>query len=247
MNRPLRLAGITLIATSLGFVAVFDYLARHFGYPDVLDGSADRVLPALVAAGATMRAVWALYAALPGGVALAAILAFPLFRRAGEGVARLGLVAAILAAVAMTAGLMRWPTINYVLARAFVTASADQRVVLSALFDAGNLYLGTLTGEFIGELGLSLWFVTLGVAVARGVGIARWVGYLGAFTGISMSVGAFRNVSSLVTPIAEVNNALLPLCLIVLGVALVSQRAGTSACARATRRAANEPRSTVHS
>ncbi len=241
MNHPLRVAGMTLIATSLGFVAVFDYLARHFGYPDVLDGSAERVLPALVAAGATMRAVWALYAALPGGVALAAILAFPLFRRSGEGMARLGLVAAIVAALAMTAGLMRWPTINYVLGRAFVTASADQRVVLSALFDAGNLYLGTVTGEFIGELALSLWFLTLGIAIARGVGIVRWVGYLGAFTAVSMSVGAFRNVSSLVAPIAEVNNALLPLWLIVLGVALLSQTAAASARARSMRTATNEP------
>jgi hypothetical protein len=141
----------------------------------------------------------------------------------------------------MTAGLMRWPTINYVLGRAFVTASADQRVVLSALFDAGNLYLGTVTGEFIGELALSLWFLTLGMAIARGVGIARWVGYLGAFTAVSMSVGAFRNVSSLVTPVAEVNNALLPLWLIVLGVALLSQTTGASARARAMQSAANEP------
>jgi hypothetical protein len=221
MQYQLRLAGSTLIATSLGFVVVFDYLARHFGYPEVLEGAADRVLPALVAAGATMRGVWALYALLPSGVALAAILAFPLFRRAGDSAARLGLVAAIVATLAMTAGLMRWPTINHVLGRAFVAASADQRRVLAAVFDAGNLYLGTVTGEFIGELALSLWFLTLGLAIVRGVGIPRWVGYAGTFTAVGIGAGAFRNVSSLVVPIAAVNNVLLPLWMIVLGIALV--------------------------
>ena len=50
-SHPHRVAGIALIVTSLGFVAVFNYLATHFGYPDVLDGEAERVLPALVAGG----------------------------------------------------------------------------------------------------------------------------------------------------------------------------------------------------
>lgn len=87
---PFRLAGIALIATSLGFVAVFGYLASHFGYPEVLEGKAADVLPAFVAGGGTMRAVWVVYAILPAGIALSAILAFPLFRRAGERLARLG-------------------------------------------------------------------------------------------------------------------------------------------------------------
>jgi hypothetical protein len=72
---PFRLAGIALIATSLGFVAVFGYLASHFGYPDVLEGKAADVLPAFVAGGGTMRAVWVVYAILPAGIALSAILA----------------------------------------------------------------------------------------------------------------------------------------------------------------------------
>jgi hypothetical protein len=221
VKTSLRIAGATLVATSLGFVAVFDYLGRHLGYPEVLDGPADRVLPALVAAGSTTRGVWTLYAALPSGVAVAAIFAYPLFRRAGETTARLGLVAAIASACAMTAGLMRWPTINHVLGQAYVQSDSAQRLVLSAVFDAGNLYLGTVTGELIGELTLSAWFLTLGVAIVRGVGIARWIGYCGVFVAVSMSVGALRNVSSLAKPIADANNFVLPLWLIVLGVALL--------------------------
>ena len=220
--KTFRLAGITLISTSVGFIAVFSYLAAHFGYPEVLRGTAANVLPALVAGGPTMRAVWAIYAVLPAGVVMAAILAFPLFRRAGERMARLGLVGAVTAAVAMTAGLVRWPTLNYVLGQRFIDAGASERERIAAIFDAGNLYLGTIAGEFIGELGLSLWFFTLSLAILRGVGAWRWTGYAGLFTAASMAVGAFRNLTSWVEPIAALNNSLLGIWLILLGAALVA-------------------------
>jgi hypothetical protein len=152
---PVRLAGITLVTTSLGFVAVFGYLASHFGYPKVLQGTAAEVLPAFVAGGGKMRAVWAVYAILPAGIALSAILAFPTFRRAGERMARLGRFAAITAAVAMTVGLVRWPTVNYALGRRFVAAGPEEQEHIASIFDAGNLYLGKVTGEFIDEVTLS--------------------------------------------------------------------------------------------
>jgi hypothetical protein len=222
--KSFRFAGITLIATSLGFVAVFSYLAAHFGYPEVLEGPAADVLPALVAGGIRMRAVWSVYAVLPAGVVLAAILAYPLFRKRGETISRLGVIAAFTSATSMTAGLMRWPTINYALGRRFVEAGADERQILASIFEAGNLYLGTLTGEFIGEVTLSLWFLTSSVAILRGLEIWRWTGYLGVFTAASMSVGAFRNVSSWVAPMAALNNNLLPIWLIVLGAALIAPK-----------------------
>ena len=218
---PFRLAGITLVMTSLGFIAVFGYLASHFGYPEVLEGKAADVLPAFVAGGGKMRAVWAVYAILPAGIALAALLAFPLFRRAGEGLARLGRFAAITAAVAMTVGLARWPTLNYVLGRRFLAAGPVEQEHIASIFDAGNLYLGNVIGEFIGEVGLSSWFLTLSLAIVRGVGLWRWTGYLGLFTAVSMTVGAFRNLTSLVAPIAALNNNLLPIFLIALGTALI--------------------------
>lgn len=215
-----RIAGVALIASSLGFVAVFSYLASTLGYPDVLDGSAAEVLPAFVAGGDRMRAVWALYAVLPAGIALSAVLAYPLFRARGDALARLGLLAAVTASFAMTAGLMRWPTINYVLAQRFAAASPSEQRMLAVIFDAGNLYLGTITGELVGELCLSLWFFTLSIAVLRGAPMPRWLGYLGVFTSVSMAVGAFRNVAAWLSPVADLNNSLLPLWLIVLGAAL---------------------------
>jgi hypothetical protein len=228
-----RIAGVTLVLTSLGFVAVFSYLAASFGYPEVLDGSAAKVLPAFIAGGVKLRWVWAAYAALPIGVALAAILAYPVLRPSGETSARFGLVAAIVASVAMSAGLLRWPTFHYRLGQRFVQAGVEEQRLIAALFDAANLYLGNVVGEFIGEVAMSTWFATLGLAILRGTGLPRWVGYLGLFTAASLGVGALRNVTGWVAPIAALNNNLLPLWLITLGATMLrgsqssSRRDGT--------------------
>ena len=220
-----QLAGITMIATSLGFVAVFSYLAATFGYPDVLDGEASAVLPALTAGGPKLRWIWALYAALPSGVALTAIVAYPFFRRSSESIARLGVVSAIVSAVAMTAGLSRWPTIHHALAQRFALAGSEERAQLSTLFDAANLYLGNVFGEFIGEVALSIWFATSSLALLRSAISWRWSGHLGLFTAVSMVVGAFRNVTPLVDPVSALNDNLLPVWLVVLGVALLFAKA----------------------
>ena len=218
-----RVAGFILVATSLGFVAVFSYLAARFGYPEVLDGSADHVLPALAAGGAKMRWAWVAYAALPSGITLTAILTRPLLSRAGDTVARLGTLAAVSTTLAMTAGLMRWPTIHHTLAQRYLVASAEERNLLSALFDAANLYLGNVTGEFIGEICLCLWFAATSYALLKhsantGSSSPRWVAYLGFATAASMSIGALRNVTSAVNGLAEFNNSLLPIWLVILGV-----------------------------
>lgn len=224
--RQHRLAGFILVSTSLGFIVIFSYLATAFGYPDVLDGEARVVLPAFAAGGATLRWVWALYAALPLGVAVSALLAFPLLRQAGETLARAGLVAALGSSAAMSAGLARWPTLHHALAQRFVHAGANEQELLAARFDAANLYLGNVTGEFVGELLLSTWFSTLALALLRGIGAPRHLGYLGLFTAVSMVLGAFRNVTEVVDSVAELNNILLPLWLVVLGVALTRPALG---------------------
>jgi hypothetical protein len=217
-------SGLVLIGSSLGFVAVFSYLAASFGYPDVLDGSAAEVLPAFVAGGAKLRWTWAVYAALPAGLALSALLAAPLLQEGGETKARIGRAAALLAALAMTAGLIRWPTLHHALGIRFMKAGVEERQLLATLFDASNLYLGNVTGEFIGEIALSVWFLTTSLAVLRGIGLRRWLGYLGLVTAVSMTIGAFRNVTSLVDPIAAFNNSLLPLWLVIWGTALLLRR-----------------------
>ena len=48
--------GLALVGGAVGFLAVFAYLAASFDYPDVLDGRAEDVLPALLATGDAGRA-----------------------------------------------------------------------------------------------------------------------------------------------------------------------------------------------
>jgi hypothetical protein len=52
-------------------------------------------------------------------------------------------------------GLMRWPSVHWELARAWSSASEGNRVVLAAMFDGLNRYLGNFIGEFLGELSFS--------------------------------------------------------------------------------------------
>jgi hypothetical protein len=50
------------------------------------------------------------------------------------------------------------------------------------------------------------------------------MGLLGVATALAGLLGTFRNVTPLVDPVAEVNNYLLPLWMIVFGVGLLRRR-----------------------
>ncbi|MGH7681744.1 MAG: DUF4386 family protein [Candidatus Eiseniibacteriota bacterium] len=219
-----RIGGIALIGGALAFMGVFGYLAARFNYPAVLDGRADTVLPSLLATGPQGRMVWAIYAFLPLIWLPAAAGASTALGRNRPGTMRLAELFAVVAALAMMLGLMRWPTIHWELARAFANAGAAERATMAALFDGLNTYLGNYIGEFLGELGFSMFFLLTSVAWLSGSQGPRWVGWLGVLTAAAGFLGMFRNVASLVAPIAAMNNYLLPLFMIVLGIALLRVR-----------------------
>ncbi|MFL5635498.1 MAG: DUF4386 family protein [Gemmatimonadaceae bacterium] len=224
-----RVAGVFLIGGALAFIAVFAFLATRFNYPAVLDGSADQVLPALLATGKTGRAVWAIYAFLPLVWLPAGVGAFQALRDVREGSMRLAMLFAVVSAVSMMLGLLRWPSIHWTLAQAFVAGSAAERLAISATFSGLNSFLGNYLGEFLGELAFSMFFLLSGFAMlARGARFPRWVGYLGILTAVAGLVGMFRNTTSLVDPIAAANNYLLPLWMIIFGVSLLHHRPDSS-------------------
>ncbi|MFL5583360.1 MAG: DUF4386 family protein [Gemmatimonadaceae bacterium] len=224
-----RVAGVFLIGGALAFIAVFAFLATRFNYPAVLDGSADQVLPALLATGKTGRAVWAIYAFLPLLWLPAGVGAFQALRDVREGSMRLAMLFAVVSAVSMMLGLLRWPSIHWTLAQAYVAGSAAERLAISATFSGLNSFLGNYLGEFLGELAFSMFFLLSGFAMlARGARFPRWVGYLGILTAVAGLVGMFRNTTSLVDPIAAANNYLLPLWMIIFGVSLLRHRPDTS-------------------
>lgn len=219
--------GASFLLAALAFVGVFSYLAATFDYPQVLDGAASDVLPRLRAGGDTMRAVWALYAflpliLLPGAVGARAACPASPHRM------RLATALAAIASFSMCLGLMRWPSVHWKLAEAFVASSNETRASLAVVFDGLNVYLGNYIGEFLGETTLALFFLLCGLSMRREA-YPRWLGALGIVFAVSFLVGAFRNVAGGVQVVADVNNVLLPLWMGVLGAAMIRYRSVTQA------------------
>jgi hypothetical protein len=225
----IRAGGIALVAGALAFLGVFSYLAARFNYPDVLDGNAQDVLPALLATGVAGRAAWALYSVLPLVFIPAGVAAFEALRVRTVGPVRVGMFFASLAAVSMVLGLMRWPSVHWELARAWGSAVEGDRLVLAAVFDGLNRYLGNFIGEFLGELSFSVFFVLSGVGLLRHERAPRWLSWWGIATGILGLIGMWRNVTPAVNAVAAANNYLLPAWMIGFGVWLVIESRSTAA------------------
>jgi hypothetical protein len=229
MRRPTitsaRAAGVLYVIASLGFLIVFSWLAARFGYPDVLDGRAPDVLPRLLALGGAGRAVWVVYAVLPLLLIPAAVGAAAALRTDGDvgpPALDLAVLLQVVSSLAMTLGLARWSTAQWVLAEAWPHADASQRVALAAIFDALNAYLGNGIGEFVGELALYGSISSFGAVLANR-GAWRMAGFAGV-AALAGWIGMFRNMTTLVQPAADLSNLLLPVFLIAFGVSLVCTR-----------------------
>jgi hypothetical protein len=213
--------GVALVGGALSFLGVFSYLAARFHYPEVLDGRAGDVLPALLATGTEGRVAWAIYGVLPLVFIPAGIGAFEALRERFAGPMRVGVLFAFLAAVCMVLGLMRWPSMHWEVARAWETGGVDERLVLAALFDGLNAYLGNFVGEFLGELSFSVFFLLSGIGLLRHHTAPRWIGWWGITTALLGLIGLWRNVTHAVQLVADANNYLLPAWMIGFGVWLI--------------------------
>ena len=163
-------------------------------------------------------AAWAFYGALPLVFIPAGVGAYEALRERAPGPMRVAMLFAFLAAISMVLGLMRWPSIHWELARAWGAADTSDRLVLAAIFDGLNRYLGNYVGEFVGELAFSVFFVMSGVSLLRHPHFPRWLGWWGIVTGAAGLTGMWRNVTPGVDIVADANNYLLPLWMIGFGV-----------------------------
>lgn len=221
----IKVGGWAAVVGAVAFTAVFTYLAINFDYPDVLDGAAQTVLPNLRSGGSTMRAVWALYAFLPLLFIPAGVGSFYALKEKAAGLMHIGLMFAILSALATMLGLMRWPSIHGALAAGYAQAAAEQRVVIVAFFDGLNFYLGTYIGEFLGELSFGLWFLISALVMLQDGRFPKWIGWFGIVTTGLGFIQMFRNLTDVVDPVNEIYNYLFPLWLLIFGAAML--RCGT--------------------
>jgi hypothetical protein len=225
----IRFGGLCLAGGAFAFLGVFAYLAARFSYPDVLDGPAATVLPALLATGPQGRLVWAIYALLPLIWLPAGVAAYEALAPVRRGAMRLALVFAVVAAIALMLGLMRWPSVHWHLALAFERAAPPEQAIISSIFNGLNTYLGNYLGEFLGELSFSAFFLLTSIVWLQSPRTSSWIGWVGVATAAFGFAGMFRNVTDAVAPIAALNNYLLPGFMIILGVALVRWPTGHDA------------------
>lgn len=214
--------GSSLIAATLLFSAVFVYLARSFAYPEVLDLPAAEALPRLLALGPSGRAVWVLYGLIPLLLIPTAMGVYAAGRRAAPLLARAAVIMAVLSALTMMAGLLRWPSLHWQLALAYSDASPGAREAIAAAFAASNSYLGNFIGEFLGELFLNTFFLFASIALARSASPSRrWLVLAGSAASLLGGLAMLRNATPWVEPIAALNNVVLPIWMLVLGVAML--------------------------
>jgi Domain of unknown function (DUF4386) len=225
------IGGASLIAATLLFSAVFVYLARSFGYPDVLDLPAADVLPRLLALGPTGRAVWVLYGLIPLLLVPTALGVYSAGRQAAPMAARAAVILAVLSAASMMTGLLRWPSLHWQLALAYADTAPAAREAIGAVFAASNSYLGNFVGEFLGELFLNGFFLFASLALARAAGGSRWLVVAGAAASLLGGLAMLRNAVPLVEAIAALNNAVLPVWMLVLGVVLLRHRSSATLAA----------------
>jgi hypothetical protein len=217
----IQFGGFCLAGGAIAFLGIFTYLAARFNYPDVLDGPAATVLPNLLATGQQGRLVWAVYALLPLIWLPAGVAAYEALAPVRRGPMRLALLFAVVAALAMMLGLMRWPSVHWHLALAFEHAAPPEQEVLATVFDGLNTYLGNYIGEFLGELSFSMFFLLTSLVWLASPHRHQWIGWAGVGTALLGVLGMFRNVTGAVAPIAALNNYLLPAFMVALGVALM--------------------------
>lgn len=217
-----KAGGWSLIVATVLFAAVFTYLAGAFGYPDVLDRPAAEVLPRLLSLGWQGRAVWVVYGLVPFLLIPTAIGVSAVARDAAPRMTQLALATATLSALTMSLGLLRWPSLQWHLALAFADGTPAARESISAIFDAANSYLGNFIGEGLGELFLNTFFAASTVALVHAHGrTRRWLAHAGLVSVTFGIIAMFRNIAPIVAPIAAINNVVLPIWMLTLGVAIV--------------------------
>lgn len=182
MNRKTLLAGVTLIAFPLLVQVPFSLLAAKFSYPDILSRPAHEVLTRFHDGGSAMIWTWYAYALCTLGLGLAASLLPEALGQKGTTVARVSVIAGVIASVAQLLGLLRWTMVVPFLASRWVE-HPEQRQVLELAYEVQHRLFGVMIGEHVGQLFMALWTALASVLLLQ-AGRSKMVasvGFVSAF------------------------------------------------------------------
>jgi hypothetical protein len=181
--KVIRVGGWSLIAFAFLFLGIQIYLRFVVNYPDILRAPDTTALPLLASGGPHLAFVLTLLALLPLLLIPGSVGAYYAFREHNEASMRTALIFALIAVVALTLCLMRWPSLNWYIALSY-TQDPGQRGLLSAISLALNTYLGTYLGGILASVAASIWFFITCSAMLHDKGFPKWIAYTGIVAGI---------------------------------------------------------------
>ena len=187
-----RLTGVVLILTPVAFNVFFALLSMTFGYPDVLREPTGQVLRRFDAGGGSLVAIW--YGFMMTAVLFVglAILVHGVLARRGTPYMAVATTFGVVGSVVQFLGLVRWPFLVPYLADVYLdpASSGATRQSVVVVFQAFNQYAGVGVGENLGYLFTGLWTVLVALAMfGSPLPLRRWLGLLGAASGIGIVVG----------------------------------------------------------
>jgi Domain of unknown function (DUF4386) len=187
-----RLAGVLLILVPIAFTVCFSLLQIQFEYPDILRQPTGDVLTKFQAGGTSLIAIW--YAlALTSVLFIPAVVLLHHVLAAQEASVALWVasVFGVVAGLAQTLGLLRWPFLVPYLAQAYLApgASAGQRAAAALVFEAFHRYAGMAIGEHLGYLSTSVWTFLVAVLMLRSPLFGRWLGVTGLILALGIAAG----------------------------------------------------------
>jgi Domain of unknown function (DUF4386) len=176
---PLRSTGLLFLAGALGFAAAATALSSSFDWPDILREPADAVLPAFVAGGTGLVALWFATAWTYGVLAVPMLLLPAALGRRDDPVLQVATWVGAASVLLSLIGFLRWVFVVPPLARAYVDGDAPTRSAVEAAWTAQHQLGGALLGEHLGQVLVIGWSLTLSVVILRSRVLPRWLGASG--------------------------------------------------------------------
>lgn len=185
--------GWSIIIFTVVYLGMQVYLQVLFDYPAVLHGPDKEVLPLLLSGGSHLAVVLTILAFLPLLLIPGAVGAFYAFREQNGPAMQVAMIFASFAILTFVLCLMRWPSINWYIALAYMQANPEQQSLLTSILLACNTYLGTYLGGFVTSICAAVWFFITSSVMLKSVDFPKWIGYTGRIAGFYLVIVAVTN------------------------------------------------------